>query len=361
MGHIHGADRTEVLLFPQAIDDYITEDNPVRFIDAFVSSLDLAQFGFIRATPAATGRPAYNPADLLKLYVYSYLNRVRSSRMLEREAGRNVEVIWLLSKLKPNFKTIADFRKDNLVAIKRVCWEFTLLCQKLELFGGELVAIDGSKFRALNSRKRNFNPAKLARIMKSLDERIATYLAEMQQQDATEHSAVTLSAEELQAKIDQLGENKQLHANLAEEFQQSGAQDISLTDPDSRLMSVGKGLDVCYNVQMAVDDKHKLIVHHEVTNAHTDEGHLVVMAITAQQVLGVGTLEVVADKGYYSGEEIKRCEDQGIITYIPKAHVSPKLKKEALIDDELDLPAKLPSVPKSEGIKRRRTRKKSIR
>jgi transposase len=334
MSYIRGADRSEVLLFPAAIDDYITEDNPIRFVDAFVLHLDLAELGFTRATPAATGRPAYDPADLLKLYIYGYLNRVRSSRMLEREAQRNVEVMWLLSKLTPDFKTIADFRKDNLEAIKAVCREFTLLCKKLDLFGGELIAIDGSKFRAVNSRKRNFNPAKLARLIKSIDERIAAYLKEMEQQDVATPSAARLSAEELQAKIGQLKERRQFHQTLAEELQDSGRQEISLTDADSRLMSVGQVLDVCYNVQTAVDSKHKLIVHHEVTNAHTDEKYLVPMAATAKQVLEVETLEVVADKGYYSGEEIKKCEDQGIITYIPKAHVSPKLKKELFTKDD---------------------------
>jgi transposase len=334
MGYIRGTDRSEILLFPQAIDDYITEDNPVRFIDAFVLSLNLAELGFARTTPAATGRPAYAPADLLKLYIYGYLNRLRSSRMLEREAQRNIEVMWLLSKLTPDFKTIADFRKDNLAAIKLVCREFTLLCKKLELFGGELVAIDGSKLRAVNSRKRNFNPAKLARIIKSLDERIAAHLAEMERQDASEPAVAKPSVEELQAKINQLRERKQIHQSLAEELKQSGEQEVSLTDPDSRLMSVGQGLDVCYNVQTAVDSKHKLIVHHEVTNAHTDQEYLLPMATTAKKVLEVEALEIVADKGYYSGEEIKKCEDQGIITYIPKAHVSPKLKKDLFTKDD---------------------------
>jgi transposase len=172
MGYVRGAERSEVLLFPDAVDDYIAEDNPVRFVDAFVSSLDLAALGFSRATPAATGRPAYDPADLLKLYIYGYLTRVRSSCMLEREAIRNVEVMWLLKKLTPDFKTIVDFRKDNLTLIKAVCREFTLLCKKLDLFGGELIAIVGSKFRAVNSRKRNFNPTKLTRLIESIDERI---------------------------------------------------------------------------------------------------------------------------------------------------------------------------------------------
>jgi len=334
MSHIRGIDRLQVLLFPQALDDYIAQDNPVRFIDAFVLSLDLAQLGFTRVTPAPTGRPAYDPAQLLKLYLYGYLNRVRSSRMLERETGRNVEVMWLLGKLTPNFKTIADFRKDNLTAIKAVCREFTLLCKKLDLFGGDLVAIDGSKFRAVNNRKRNFNPTKLARLIQSIDERIALYLAQMEQQDKAEPQGVKISVEELRVKINQLTERKKFHQRLVEELKDSRRQELSLTDADSRLMSVGQGVDVCYNVQTAVDDKHKLIIHHEVTNAHTDQENLVLMATTAKQVLGAETLEVVADKGYYSGEEIKKCEDQGIVTYIPKAHVSSKLKKELFTKEE---------------------------
>ena len=309
-------------------------DNPIRFVDAFVLNLDLAELGFTRATPAATGRPAYDPVDLLKLYIYGYLNRVRSSRMLEREAQRNVEVMWLLSKLTPDFKTIADFRKDNLEAIKAVCRAFTLLCKNLDLFGGELIAIDGSKFRAVNSRKRNFNPMKLARLIKSIDMRIAAYLAEMEHQDSVELSAAEPSAEALRTKIKQLKERRQFHQSLAEELKESGRQEISLTDADSRLMSVGQGLDVCYNVQTAVDGKHKLIVHHEVTNAHTDEKYLVPMATTAKQILEVESLEAVADKGYYSGEEIKQGEAQGIVPYIPKAHVSPKLKKELFTKDD---------------------------
>jgi transposase len=324
MSHIRGADRFEVLLFPPALDDYITQDNPVRFIEAFVPSLDLVELGFARATPAPTGRPGYDPADLLKLYVYGYLNRVRSSRLLEREAVRNVEIMWLLGRLTPDFKTIADFRRDNPEAIRAVCREFTLLCKRLDLFGGELVAIDGSKFRADNSRKRNFNPTKLARIIKALDERIAAYLAEMERQDAAAPSAAELSVKELRAKIEQLKGRRRFHKEIAERLRESGAQEISLTDPDSRLMSVGQGLDVCYNVQTAVDGRHKLIAHHEVTNAHTDEGCLVEMATTARDVLEVETLEVVTYKGYYAGEEIKRCEAQGIVTFIPKVRVVPR-------------------------------------
>jgi transposase len=183
MGYIEGADRAEVLLFPEALDDYITPENPVRFIDAFVSSLDLSELGFTRAVPASTGRPAYDPATLLKLYVYGYLNRIRSSRLLEREAGRNVEVMWLIGKLAPDFKTIANFRRDNLAAIKAVCCEFTLLCRRLELFGGELVAIDGSKFKAVNNRKRNFSQKRLERAIAAIDEKIDAYVATLDEGD----------------------------------------------------------------------------------------------------------------------------------------------------------------------------------
>lgn len=351
MGHIRGADRSTVLLFPEAIDDYITEDNPVRFIDAFVVSLDLAGLGFARATPAATGRPAYDPADLLKLYLYGYLNRVRSSRMLERGAVRNVEVMWLLKKLTPDFKTIADFRKENLAAIKGVCREFTLICRRLDLFGGELVAIDGSKFRADNSRKRNFSRDGLARLIRQADEKIAAYLDEMGRRDAAETAAIRPTAEELMAKIEHLKERRRRYQGLAEEVRQSGASELSLTDADSRLMSVRQGLDVCYNAQTAVDSRHKLIVHHEVTNAHTDEVCLVPMATTAKEVLGVGTLEVVADKGYYAGEEIKRREEQGVITYIPKALVSPKLKKELFTKDDFRYDAPTDTYTCPEGAR----------
>lgn len=327
MPHIHGTDHSHVLLFPEAIDDYITQENPVRFIDAFVASLDLGELAFTRATPAQTGRPAYDPADLLRLYIYGYLNRVRSSRLLEREAQRNVEVMWLLGKLTPDFKTIADFRRDNLAAIKSVCREFTLLCKKLELFGGELVAIDGSKFRAVNSRKRNFNQQKLERAIKMIDEKIVGYLKELDQADAQEPVVKTASAQQLQEKIKQLGERREKYQNLAQDLKESGEKQMSLTDSDSRSMPVGQTTEVSYNVQTAVDAKHKLIVEHEVTNAVTDREQLAEMATRAKEVLGVEHLEVVADMGYSDAGEIKRCEDQSIIVYVAQPQTSANVKK----------------------------------
>ena len=333
MPFISGTDREEVLLFPESLDDYITAENPVRFIDAFVSSLDLAELGFTRAVPAQTGRPAYSPADLLKLYIYGYLNRVRSSRTLERETQRNVEVMWLVRKLTPDFKTIADFRKDNLQPIKSVCREFTLLCKKLELFGGELIAVDGSKFRASNSRQRNFNQKKLERIIKSIDDRVASYLMGLGEQDTEEPVVKLPSAEELQEKINQLNERRSHYQELASKLAESEEKQLSVTDPDSRLMPVGQGTDVCYNAQIAVDSTHKLIIDHEVTNSVTDQNHLAEMATRAKDVLGVEELDVVADMGYFDGSEVKKCKEAGITTYVAKPYTSAN-KKHGLFTKE---------------------------
>ena len=270
MPFIAGTNREEVLLFPEALDDYITESNPVCFIDAFVTSLDLAELGFTRAVPAATGRPADAPADLLKLYIYGYLNRARWSRLLEREATRNVEVMWLLGKLTPDFKTIADFRKDNLAAIKVVCRQFTLLHKRLDLFGGELIAIDGSKFKAVNNCKRNFSEKRVERAIAALDEQIASYLTALDEQDCEEEHARARkrpSAAELREKIAALKERKSKYEVISTELKESGEKQISLTDPDARSMVTHLGVaDVCCNVQTAVDSKHKLIIEHEVTN-----------------------------------------------------------------------------------------------
>src|SRR6266852_3238419 len=238
MDYIRGVTRNQVILFPESVEDYITEDNPVRFIDAFVFSLDLAALGFNRAQPAETGRPAYDPGDLLRLYLYGYLNRVRSSRLLERETKVNVEVMWLMGKLAPDFKTVADFRRDNLAAIKQVCREFTLLCRKLKLFGGELVAIDGSKFKAVNNRRRNFNEARLTKAIKALDEKIGSYLRSLDEADEADPDPdePTPSAAELRAKIETLQQRKAKYQALKQELKESGAKQVSLTDRDARSM-----------------------------------------------------------------------------------------------------------------------------
>lgn len=327
MSFIPGTPRSDILLFPEAIDDYVSDDNPVRFIEAFVDHLDLKQLGFSRTKPSHTGRPAYSPADLLKLYVYGYLNRTRSSRLLEKECQRNLELIWLMRKLRPDFKTIADFRKDNADAIKRVCRQFTLICKRLELFGREFVAIDGSKFKAQNSKRRNFTALKLDESIKEVDAKIESYLGQLDEADQKEAEVKTPTAEQLKEKIERLRTRKLNYEQMQEQLKQSGESQISLTDPDSRSMRVSQGTDICYNVQTVVDDKHKLIVEHEVTNAPTDQAQLSRMAIRAKQTLGVDELEVVADKGYYDGSEVKKCEQEGITVYVAKQQTSANKKR----------------------------------
>jgi transposase len=322
VSYIEGVDRQQGWLLPERLEDYVSADNPVRFLDAFVESLNLAVLGFQRAQPQPTGRPPYQPGDLLRLYLYGYLNRLRSSRRLEREAQRNVELLWLLRQLRPDFKTIADFRKDNLQSLRAVCREFTLLCRKLELFGGELVAIDGSKFRALNSKRRNYSATKLRATLAEIDAKIDGYLQQLDAADAVEPDTPRPSAAQLQAKINQLQQRRQQSAQRLEHLQSSGQTQVSLTDPDSRSMKVGQSTEVCYNVQTAVDAKHKLIVAHQVTNAVTDLGQLTPLAVQAKQTLGVAKLEAVADMGYYWGAQVKECAEAGITAYIPKALTS---------------------------------------
>jgi transposase len=327
MGYIEGQDRKQSLLFPEMLEDYISEENPVRFIDVFIEGLNLLDLGFLKAIAKDTGRPPYNPGDLLRLYVYGYLNRTRSSRQLEREAGRNVELMWLMRKLRPDFKTIADFRKENAAGIKKVCREFTVWCKRLELFGGELVAIDGSKFRAVNSSKRNFTQKKLRRMIREIDDKIDQYLKELDRQDKQEAGPQSLSREQLKEKIEGYKERRAQYEQLKSDLDQGGESQISLTDPESRSMRVGHGVEVSYNVQIVVDQKNKLLVEHEVTNEVIDLGQLSAMAKKAKETLGVETLEVVADRGYYNGEEVKACEQSGITAYVPKSNTSSNLKR----------------------------------
>jgi transposase len=327
MGYVEGEDRKQTMLFADVLEDYITEENAVRFIDVFIEGLDLSEMGFQRAMPKETGRPPYHPGDLLRLYVYGYLNRTRSSRRLEKEAGRNVELMWLMRKLRPDFKTIADFRRDNPQAIKKVCRAFTLWCKRLELFGGELVAVDGSKFGAVNSPKRNFTEKKLGRMIKEIDGKIDHYLKELDRQDKQEVGQRALSAQQLKEKIEQYKQRRAQYEQLKTDLEHSGERQVSLTDPQSRLMRVGHGVEVSYNVQVVVDHKHKLVVEHEVVNEVTDQGQLSTMAGKAKEMLGVETLEVVADRGYYNGEEVKACEQSGMTVYVPKPNNSSNLKR----------------------------------
>jgi transposase len=328
MTHITGQNREQMTLFPEALDDYIAPENPVRFLDAYLESLDLDALGFQHVVPSETGRPPYHPGDLLRLYLYGYLNRLRSSRLLEREAGRNLELMWLLRRLTPDFKTIADFRKDNPQAIRQVCREFVVYCREQDLFGGELVAIDGSKFKAVNARDRNFSARKLQSVTQELDDKIKRYLEELDAHDAQEPHVKRPTAAELEQKIQRLKARKKKLRALARQLEQSGESQVSLTDPDSRSMPAGKGhgTDVGYNVQVSVDSKHKLILDHEVTNAPTDQGQLSAMAVRAKALLGVEHLEAVADMGYYDGKEVQACLKAGITPFIPKPHTSANRK-----------------------------------
>lgn len=328
MPYIAGSARDQQVLFPDVLDDYVSADNPVRFLDAFVDTLDFARLGFQHATPNATGRPPYDPADLLRLYLYGYLYRLRSSRKLEQETHRNIEVIWLLRKLRPDFKTIADFRRDHPAALKGVCREFTLLCKKLELFGGELIAIDGSKFRASNNKDRNFSRDALDELLTAIDARIAAYVERLEAQDAADarDSAGSVTVPDLPTKLTALRARRTTYLELVAELAASGDTQISLTDPDSRSMRVGTGVAVCYNVQTAVDAKHKLIVAHDVVNAPTDQAQLSPMAIAAQAILASPALHAVADRGYYSGPEVLACLNAGITPTVPKPHTSANAK-----------------------------------
>jgi transposase len=321
MKHRVGLDRSQTLLFPERLEDYIAAENPVRFLDAFVGSLDLHALGFAKARCADTGRPPYAPAALLKLYLYGYLHRVRSSRLLEAECSRNVEVIWLLGKLTPDFKTLADFRKDNLKPLQAVARQFTLLCRKLELFGGELLAVDGSKFAAVNARDQNFNAAKLQDLIARADARLAEYLQELDRADTADPGGMALSRNELEQKIAALQERKDWHADLLAQLDREQKQ-ISVTDPDTRKMPTAHGMMVGYNAQLAVDAKHKLIAAEDVTNEVTDYQQLANVALAAKANLELAQTEVVADAGYYNASEVGRCVERGITPYVPKADTS---------------------------------------
>lgn len=309
-------------MLPEVLDDYITETNPVRVVDVFVDELDLGRLGFDGIEPAATGRPAYHPAVLLKLYIYGYLNRIQSSRCLEREAQRNVELMWLTGRLTPDHKTIANFRKENGKAIRNVCRQFVVLCQRLELFSDALVAIDGSKFKAVNNRDRNFTAAKLQRRMQEIEASIERYLVEMDTADRQEPAIAEAKTTRLKDKIVALKEQMKKLKVIEAELNEAPDQQISLTDPDARSMKTrGTGI-VGYNVQTAVDAKHHLIVAHEVTNDGIDRSQLSSMAKQARTAIGSETLTVIADRGYFKGEEILACHEAGITAIVPKTHTS---------------------------------------
>jgi transposase len=322
---VEGLDRGQSTLFPECLEDWVGEDNPVRVIDVFVDQLDLGELGFSGVDPERTGRPSYHPSALLKLYIYGYLNRVQSSRRLERDAGRNVEVMWLTGRLVPDHKTIADFRKDNGRAIRKVCARFVELCREMGLLTRASVAIDGSKFKAVNNRDRNFTRAKMERRRAQLEESVARYLGQLDTADRQEPSeTLALKTTRLKEKLAKLESEMQRLAAIEKQMLTSPDQQISLTDPDSRSMATsGRGSGVVgYNVQVAVDTKHHLIVTHEVTNVGTDRSQLANVAKETKTTLEATSLDVVADRGYFSSGQILACEEAGITVTLPKPMTS---------------------------------------
>ena len=321
---VQGADRGQSTLLPEVLEDWVVDDNPVRVIDAFVDALDLSALGF-DVTPAATGRPSYFPATLLKLYIYGYLNRVHSSRRLEREAGRNIEAMWLLARLTPDFKTIADFRRDNGPGIKKVCARFVEVCREMGLLAKASVAIDGSKFKAVNNRDKNFTRGKVDRRRAQMEESVARYLAALDTADRQDPSeTLELKKTRIKERLENLSVEMAKLAAIEQQLLASPDQQVSFTDPDSRSMATssrGSGV-VGYNVQTAVDTEHHLIIAHEVTQSGSDRSQLANMAEQAKAVLEVDALDVVADRGYFKGEEILACEEAGITVTLPKPMTS---------------------------------------
>ena len=325
---IEGENRHQSTLFPESLEDYIGQDNAIRIVDAFVNKLDLKELGFAGAEPSATGRPGYEPAVMLKIYIYGYLNRIHSSRRLERESHRNVELIWLTGRLMPCFKSIAAFRKDNRQAIRRVCVEFVGVCRELKLFSATLVAIDGSKFKAVNSRDKNFTRTSVKRRIKKTQANIDRYLAKLDAADAEEPEMAEVTATELRQKIASMEAKMDELKKYEAEVERHPDQQVSTTDPDSRSMKkAGGGSTVGYNVQTAVDSKHHLIAAHEVTNATSDRSQLSSMAGKASEALDAKDLTVIADPGYYKSEEMVACYESGITALVPRIDTSGKRGK----------------------------------
>lgn len=348
---IEGGDRSQVTLLPECLDDFIDEDNPVRVVDAFVEALDLRDLGFDGIEPAATGRPSYHPAVLLKIYIYGYLNRIQSSRRLERECERNLELMWLTGRLAPDFKTIADFRRESGRGIRNVCRQFVVLCRELKLFSQAVVAIDGSKFKAVNSRERNYTVGKIDRRQREIETNIQRYLDAMDTADRTMPEDWLVKKVRLGIKVDELRQKLKELRQMRKQLQATPDGQVSLTDPDARAITTHSNTGtamVGYNVQAAVDGKHHLVVAHEVTNAGHDRAQLSKMARAALEAMGKKRLKAIADRGYYSGLELKACEDDGIAAYVSKpmtsnAKAEGRYSKDDFVyvarDDEYQCPA----------------------
>lgn len=322
---IEGEDRIQVTLLPECLDDFIAEDNSVRVVDAFVEELDLQELGFEGVRPAGTGRPAYHPAVLLKIYIYGYLNRIQSSRRLERECQRNLELMWLTGRLAPDFKTIADFRRDSGKGIRNVCRRFIVMCRELKLLSQAVVAIDGSKFKAVNSRERNYTEGKIARREREIETNIQRYLDALDTNDRTGPSDWLEKTARLSVKVHELRQKMKAMRAMREQVRAAPDGQVSLTDPDARAMTTHSNTGMAmvgYNVQTAVDTKHHLVVAYEVTNTGSDRAQLSKMADAAREAMGANRLKVIADRGYFSSTQIKACSDAGIDAYVPKPATS---------------------------------------
>jgi len=333
---IEGEDRRQATLLPESLEDYLAEDNPVRVIDVFIDELDLGALGFGGVVPEVTGRPAYHPATLLKIYLYGYLNHIQSSRGLERETQRNIELMWLTGRLMPDFKTIADFRRDNGPAIRAACAQFIVLCRQLNLFTRAVVAIDGSKFKAVNTRDKNFTQAKLTKRIEQVEASMARYLAALDRADRQDGDVAEAKASRLKEKIAGLRRQMQSLREMGQQVEAAPDGQVSLTDPDARSMATsGKGTGtVGYNVQIAVDDEHHLIVAHEVSNVGSDRAQLTPMGTKARDATGCAEITVLADRGYYSGDEVLACEGTGVVPCIPKTQTSANAKRGLFTGDD---------------------------
>ena len=333
---IEGEDRRQATLLPESLEDYVAEDNPVRVIDVFIDELDLGALGFGGVVPEATGRPAYHPATLLKIYLYGYLNRIQSSRRLERETQRNIELMWLTGRLMPDFKTIADFRRNNGPAIRAACAQFIVLCRQFNLFTRAVVAIDGSKFKAVNTRDKNFTQAKVAKRIEQVEASIARYLAALDRADRQDGDVAEAKTSRLKEKIAGLRRQMQSLREMGQQVEAAPDGQVSLTDPDARSMATsGKGTGIVgYNVQIAVDDAHHLIVAHEVTNVGSDRAQLTSMGSKARDATGCAEITVLADRGYYSGDEVLACEGTGVVPCIPKTQTSANAKRGLFTGDD---------------------------
>ena len=335
MAHRIGTDRNQMLLLPPSLDEYIDENNPVKVIDVFVDSLDLNETGFKNSIPLKKGCPPYNPGDLLKLYLYGYLNRIRSTRKLEKECTRNIEVIWLLNQLRPRYRTIAYFREDNSKAIKSVFRQFVVMMKKWDLIAGDLLAVDGSKFRAVNSKKNNCNQQKIQRHLNYIDQKVDEYLKELDENDNKEQGERKLKVKEC---LQQLEQRRQKYIDLERQLRETGQDQVSTTDPDARQLIIrGDIAEVAYNAQTTVDSKHNLVIDTKVINTN-DRKILSTMGLQAKEILNKDSFELLADKGYHNGEELQKCDLMNIKTYVApqESHSGNKIPTQEYLGDKFE-------------------------